>query len=183
MFALKLAYDNTPTIGKERHINNQRIIKEYHNSNNPLDILAVGISYEREGTLYRQKAISCLETFLRNPVPIPFDNISYPPRPLFSYWFIYSTLATLHEKEHSLEKALYYLRLLPKESNYNNPADYTRFGDVLIKIDVNKAVSYYENIKKQPIYNKFKRSIDIAYSKAKELQAKGYQYKPRKRKR
>lgn len=181
MYALKFAYDNTPIIGEQRHINNQLIIKKYQLSNNPLDILAVGISYEREGAIYRKQAIDFLEKFLKNPAPIPYNNNTFPPRPLFSYWFIYSTLATLYEKEHNFNQALYYLRFLPKESKYNNPADYTRYGDVLIKIDVNQAVRYYENIKRQPIYNKFQKSFDIAYLKAKELQTKGYKFKSKKR--
>ena len=60
---------------------------------------------------------------------------------MFSYWYIYSTLATLYEKEYDFSNAIKYLQKLPKESDYNNSADYTRQGDVLAKIDINEAIN------------------------------------------
>ena len=167
--ALQQAYNNTSVTGIDRHINNRKIINQYQNTNDPLDLLAVAFSFEREGVSYRKQAISYFERFLEKPSPIPIIPNTYTsegdPKPLFSYWEIYSTLASLYEKEHDFDKALKYLRLLPKESNYNNPADYTRVGDVLLKIDINQAVEYYEELKKEPVYQKHKRAIDIAYSK------------------
>lgn len=183
--ALQLAYDNTAVIGKERHANNQRIITEYKDSDYPLDILAVAISLEREGASYRPQSIIYFNRFLSNPMPIPpaphISTLDSTPTPMFSYWSIYSTLATLYEKEYDFDNAIKYLKLLPKESNYENAADYTRLGDVLTKIDVNKAVEYYKELKTQPIYLQHKRSIDIAYSDVLEKQKNGYKYKPRKR--
>ena len=61
--ALQQAYDNDSVIGKERHINNQKIIDQYKSSDKPLDILAVAISYEREGASYRSQAIEYYERF------------------------------------------------------------------------------------------------------------------------
>lgn len=183
--ALQLAYNNTSVIGEARHKNNFIIIDSYQNSDDPLDILAVAFSYEREGASYRRQAISYFERFLSNPAPIPLviNHTNYDGKqlPLFSNWCIYSTIATLYEKEYDFENALKYLKLLPKESNFKNPSDYTRIGDVLEKIDINQAVSYYQDLIKQPIYKIHKRNIDIAFSKAKEKQQKGYQFKPRKK--
>lgn len=184
--ALQQAYNNNSVIGEDRHINNRRIIDKYKSSDKPLDILAVAISYEREGASYRPQAIEYFERFLSNPAPIPIIPNAYTidrkPKPMFSYWMIYSRLAALYESKYEFEKAIKYLRLLPKESNYDNPADFTWIGSVLIKIDVNEAVKYYQELKTQPVYNKFKRIFDNAYADVLDKQAKGYKYKPRKRK-
>lgn len=181
--ALQQAYENDSVIGKERHINNQKIIDQYISSNKPLDILAVAISYEREGASYRPQAIEYFERFLSNPAPIPSVphaiTEDHKQKPMFSYWMIYSALATLYEREYDFENAIKYLRFLPKESNYDNPADFTRIGDILLKIDVDKAVAYYKDLKSQPIYKKFAKCFDRAYADVLDKQAKGYKYKPR----
>lgn len=179
---LRRAADNSAVIGEARHKNNRAIIAEYENSNNPLDILAVAFSYEREGAEFRKQAISYFEKFLANPAPIPLHSHLFSngkPAPYFSYWCIYSTLAVLYEKEYDFENALKYLRFLPKESNYNNPADYTRVGDVLVKVDVHQAVEYYESLKKDTIYKTHKRVLDIAYQDVLEKQKCGYKYRPK----
>ena len=182
--ALQQAYNNTSVTGIDRHINNRKIINQYQNSNDPLDLLAVAFSFEREGVSCRKQAISYFERFLEKPSPIPIIPNTYTsegdPKPLFSYWEIYSTLASLYEKEHDFDNALKYLRLLPKESNYNNPADYIRVGDVLAKVDINQAVVYYEELKKDRVYQEHKRAIDIAYSQALKKQEEGYVYKQKK---
>ena len=181
--AIQLAYNNNSVIGTDRHTNNRYIIDKFKSSNKPLDILAVAISYEREGASYRLQAIEYFERFLSNPVSIPIVPHAYTvygqPKPMFSYWMIYSTLGSLYERENNFEQALKYYKLLPKESNYDNPADLTRIGDILLKIDVDKAVAYYKDLKTQPIYKKFAKCFDRAYADVLDKQAKGYKYKPR----
>ena len=183
--AIQPAYNNNSIIGEARHTNNQNIINNYKNSEMPLDILAIAISYEREGAKYRKEAINFYEKFLLNPVEIPILPNRYTenkkPVRMFSYWDIYSSLATLYEKEYNFDDAIKYLKKLPKESNYKNPADYTRVGDVLAKIDINKSVKYYEKLMTTATYKKFKRPIDIKYRDALEKQSKGYVYKPKKK--
>lgn len=184
--AIQLAYNNNSVIGTDRHTNNRYIIDKFKSSNKPLDILAVAISYEREGASYRLQAIEYFERFLSNPVSIPIVPHAYTaygqPKPMFSYWMIYSTLGSLYERENNFEQALKYYKLLPKESNYDNPADLTRIGDILTKVDINQAVDYYEDLKKQPVYKKYKKVIDNAYSFTLEKQERGYKYKPRTKK-
>ena len=181
--AIRLMYDNTSVIGEARHENNRYIINKYNNSLKPLDILAVAVSYEREGAAYRKQAIEYYERFLDNPDEIPIVPNCFvangKPKQYISYWSIYSSLATLYEKEYIFDKAITYLNKLPKESDYNNPSDYTRVGDVLAKIDINQCVEYYNNLIKSDIYPRFKNSKDCAYHEALEKQAKGYVFKPR----
>lgn len=183
--AIMLMYHNTSVIGEKRHTNNWNIINKYAKSNFPLDILAVAVSYDREGAKYRKQAIEYYEKFLSNPVEIPIIPNAYDlkgkPHRCISYWEIYSNLANLYEKEYQFDMAIKYLKKLPKESNYNNSADYTRVGDLLAKVDINKSVQYYENLIKKSTYKKFKREIDVHYKEALDKQAKGYVYKPRKK--
>lgn len=184
--AIELAYDNTPVIGEQRHINNWNIINNYRQSENPLDILAIAISYEREGAKYRKEAISCYEKFLTNPTETPILPNRYlegqKPVRMFSNWQIYSSLATLYEKEYEFAKAIKYLKKLPKESGYKNSADYTRVGDVLAKVDINECVSYYENLMTTTTYKKFTSTIDYKYNEALKRQSEGYIFKARKKK-
>ncbi len=182
--AIMLMFNNTSVIGEQRHSNNWNIINGYSNSENPLDILAVAVSYEREGAEYRKKAIDYYEKFLENPSEIPVvpNLIGTNGKPIrcISLWQIYSSLADLYEKEYEFKNAIKYLKKLPKESGYKNSADYTRVGNVLAKIDINECVKYYEDLMTKPAYQKFKRQIDICYSNALEKQSKGYVFKPRK---
>lgn len=182
--AIMLMFNNNSVIGEQRHKNNWEIINKYSLSDKPLDILAVAVSYDREGAGFRKQAIGYFERFLKNPVEIPVvPNISGDggmPVRCISYWQIYSSLADLYEKEYDFDKAIKYLKKLPKESKYNNPSDYTRIGDVLTKKDINECVKYYENLMTKPIYKKFKRQIDIYYKIALEKQSKGYVFRRRK---
>lgn len=184
--SIEQAYDNTPIIGEQRYINNWNIIDNYKQSENPLDILAVAISYEREGAKYRKEAIAYYEKFLTAPVETPILPNRYlegqKPVRMFSNWQIYSSLATLYEKEYEFKKSIKYLKKLPKESGYNNPADYTRVGDVLAKVDINECVSYYEKLMTTPTYKKFTSTIDYKYQEALKKQSEGYVFKARKKK-
>lgn len=182
--AIEYMHNNKSTIGEQRHINSRYIIDNFANSTNPLDILAVAIAYENEGAAFRHLSIAYYERFLTNPVDVPNIPNAYiegKPVKMFSNWCIYSSLAKLYEKEYDYKNAIKYLKKLPKESKYNNPADYRRIGDVLAKIDIDQCVEYYKDLKKQAIYTKFQGNIDSYYAEALEKQAKGYKYKPRKK--
>ena len=169
--ALEQTFNKFSYFGEEKHIFNNKIIDKYKNSTNSDDILAVAIAYLGEGAQYRKEAITCFEYFLKFPSKQSF----------FSLWYIYSSLATLYEKEYMFREALTCLQILTKLDNNTNCADYTRMGDVLVKIDVDEAIQFYEDLKKDAVYNKFKRVFDNAYEEILLKKEKGYKYKPRKK--
>lgn len=169
--ALEQVFNYYSFFGKEKHKFNQEIIEKYLNSNNPNDCLAVAISYLEEGADNRKNAIIYFEKYLLNP-----SSQQY-----FSDCFIFSSLADLNEKEYMFENAIICLKKLIAIDNDSNYADYIRIGDVLVKINIDKAVDYYENLKKWKIYHKNKKIFDEAYEKVLEKKKKGYVYRPRKR--
>lgn len=152
--ALTQVFDAYSYFGEEKHVFNQKIIERYFNSNKPNDFLAVAFSYLGEGANYRKNAITYFEKYLSQPTSQQY----------FSDWIIYSSLATLYEKEYLFDNALNCLDKLIYIDKDENIADYTRKGDVLIKKNVNDAVLYYENLKKTDIYLKYKNIIDDAYN-------------------
>ena len=158
--------------GEEKHKFNNKIINKYKNSPNSDDKLAVAIAYLGEGSEYRKESIKYFEDFLAFP-----SNQSY-----FSTWYIYSSLATLYEKEYLFNEAISCLQTLIKLDNGSNCADYTRIGDILLKIDVNKAIEFYEDLKKEAVYNKYKQTFDTAYKEVLLKKQKGYKFKPRNKK-
>lgn len=169
--ALTQVFNAYSFYGEEKHIFNNKIIENYSNSNNPNDILAVAISYLGEGSKFRKQSIDYFERYLKFP-----SNQEY-----FSSWFIYSSLATLYEQEYMFQEALTCLQILVKLDNNSNCADYTRIGNVLTKIDINKAVQFYEALQKESFYNNYKDVFDKAYKEALSKQMKGYKFKPRKK--
>ena len=146
--ALEQVFNYYSFFGKEKHKFNQEIIEKYSNSNNPNDCLAVAISYLEEGADNRKNAIIYFEKYLLNP-----SSQQY-----FSDWFIFSSLADLNEKEYMFENAIICLKKLIAIDNDSNYADYIRIGDVLVKINIDKAVDYYEKLKKWKIYHKNKKT-------------------------
>ena len=78
-------------------------------------------------------------------------------------------------------EALTCLQILAKIDNNSNCADYTRIGNVLAKIDINKAVQFYEDLKKEDFYNKYKTTFDKAYKELLLKKERGYKFKPRKK--
>lgn len=90
--ALTQVFDAYSYFGEEKHVFNQKIIERYFNSNKPNDFLAVAFSYLGEGANYRKNAITYFEKYLSQPTSQQY----------FSDWIIYSSLATLYEKEYLL---------------------------------------------------------------------------------
>lgn len=152
--ALAQVFDAYSYFGEEKHIFNQKIVETYSESNKPNDFLAVAISYLGEGANYRRNAITYFEKYLSQPTSQQY----------FSEWFIYSSLATLYEKECQFDNAIYCLDKLIEIDNDENIADYIRKGDVLIKQNIDTAILYYENLKKTNIYLKYKDIINNAYN-------------------
>lgn len=169
--AIGLAYETVPAIGIAGHILNQLIYIKFKDSDRPRDIIAVAVALAREGAYYRKTAIEYFERYFDNECETMFDD-----------WTLHSTLAILYENEYEFDKAISQLKLCIVSSNGENPADFTRIGDILIKIDVNKAKEYYDSLIKSAHYEKHKYTLDFAYENLKEKIAKGYVYKPRKSK-
>lgn len=158
--------------GEEKHIFNNKIIENFSNSNDSNDILAVAISYLGEGSRFRKQSIYYFERYLKSP-----SNQKY-----FSTWFIYSSLATLYEQEYMFQKALNCLQILCKLDNHTNCADYTRIGNVLTKMDIDKAMRFYEDLQKESFYNNYKDTFDKAYKEVLLKKEKGYKFKHRNKK-
>lgn len=169
--ALTQVFNAYSLYGEEKHIFNNKIIANYSVSDNSNNILAVAISYLGEGYTFRKQAIDYFERYLEHP-----SNQEY-----FSDWFIYSSLATLYEQEYMFQEALTCLQILIKLDNNTNCADYTRIENILAKIDINKAVVFYENLQKESFYDDYKDIFDKAYKEMLLKQKKGYKFTPRKK--
>lgn len=148
------------------------IIHTYSSSDEPLNILGVGYALFYSGAKYRSSAIEYFEMFLNKPADIsPYKTISM--------WGIYSNLATLYEKEYNYDKAVYYLKKCIIEDDGSNPADYTRIGDILVKIDLQDAEKYYLSLLSDESYTKFKCQFEYALNDVREKIKQGYVYKSR----
>lgn len=161
------------SIGSTRHQLAQTVIQTYALSSSPLDILGVAYAYSWEGASQRTNAISYFERFLEtNFHDYTSSNME---------WTVFSTLANLYEKEYIFDKAIACLKRLITIDNSSNPADFTRIGDILIKIDVNKAESYYLKLLNSDKLRQHKRAFAYAYDDVMKKKEKGYVYKSRKK--
>lgn len=170
-YAIDIIIDNFSVIGNERKKIMANIIQSYFDSPEPLDILGVGYALFYSGANYRRSAIDYFERFLNFQV----DISSYK---LISLWAIYSNLSTLYEKEYNFEKAIFYLEKCIETDKSSNPADFTRIGDVLVKIDLNKAEKYYLELLSSNSYAEYKYQFEYALKDVQEKIKRGYVYKP-----
>jgi len=172
----------------------------------PLEIFGVAQGYNQSGAKYRTKAIKYYEMAL---LDVPEDT-SYECRkcgiPNGNYWNIYSSLANLHEKEYDFVNAEKYYILAHAEDRKLELARYKHakeelfmyangeecmlrpnvpLGSLYLKISTEKAVSYWKDMQQSEEYktnSNFKRIVKHCLAEAQEKHAKGYVYKPRKRK-
>lgn len=180
--AIGLAFETESTISVSRHILSQLIFIKFKDSDCPRDILSVALALSREGAYYRRSAIFYFEKYFANPSDLKLERSHYQPIEAFKEWQLHSTLATLYENEYEFEKAIAQLELCIKCSHGENSPDFTRIGDILVKIDINKAEEYYCRLMKSPYYDKHKYDFDYSYELLKEKLDKGYVYKPRRSK-
>lgn len=174
--AFGLACETDPTIGLARHILSQLIFLKYKESDNCLEILAVAIALSREGAYYRRSAIKYFEKFFSLEID---DKDAELISTRYSDWYLHSILADLYEKEYEFQKAVNQLEKCIQASGGQNPADYTRIGDILIKCDIQQAKEYYDELLNSECYNLHKYTFDYAYSElCKKINA-GYVYKKR----
>lgn len=171
-FAIDIIEKNFSVIGTERKKIMSEIIFNYSSSENPFDILGVAYALYYSGAKYRSNAIEFFEKYLSAPA----DISKYK---MISLWGIYSNLSTLYEKEYQYEKAIYYLKMCIESNGGNNPADFTRIGDILIKIDLDRAEDFYISLLSNNDYTKFRYQFEYALNDIHEKQRKGYKYNPR----
>ena len=186
-----LMYETMPTAGISGRLLNFMVIVKCLRSENPKDMLAVAIAMSREGAYYRPQAIEYFEKYFKSNCKLPFmpgncyrgeNDDEYQSRSLFSDWFLHSELSRLYEQEYKFDKAVEQLEECIKYAKGGNPADFTRIGDILIKIGTQNAKQYYDKLFKSKYYEIHQRTFDHAYEKLEEKIASGYAYKPRKNK-
>lgn len=182
--AIGLAFESMPTIGLARHIIDFAIILKCEKSDYINDVVALAIALSREGAYHRKQAIQAFERYFeKEPEEADAkecDDGNGVTITLFSDWYLHSELSRLYEQEYDFNKAIEQLKLCIKYSRGNNPADFTRIGDILIKSDIREAERYYDELVKSEYYELHKYAIDYVQNELKEKIASGYVYRPRK---
>lgn len=176
--AIGLAVESQPVLYKERYILHDIIILRYNESKKPLDRLAVGLAYSTKGAYYRSQAID----YLADAVPKLKRKDFYLLSKSFPLWSIYDKLADLCEGEALLDDALKYSKLAADYRPQKAPIDFLRPGELYRKLDINRCVKYYRALLLSPTAQSYRLLITEKLKRAEELAAKGYIYKPRKRK-
>lgn len=169
--ALKVMCDTQGMYGDEKHQINRQIIRQFSESDNLLDILAVAIAYSGEGAKYRLESIHFFERFLANPAEIPrlpntFDghgNLA----PYFSYRDIYTKLGRFYLSELNFDKAIECYRHVIELDGPEEVVGYTLIGNVYTKVNIDQCVHFYEELKQKPaIWNKDAPFLETKYQDA-----------------
>lgn len=171
--AIGLMFLSSIVVYKAGYILPQIVISKYSNSENVLDQLAVALAYSRKGAEFRSRALEHFEKFNLNAIHNMPQSNGYP---LYTNNTITLIFADLYEKEYQFDKALDMLNKIVTEDDLRTRE---KIGNLLVKIDINRAVDYF---KKLTDYCPDEFSIADAYKKALEKQQKGYVFKPRKSK-
>ena len=182
-YSILVVYDFTCIVGIRKQIH-QAIVKKWKESILPLDMLSVAISYERLGAKYRLDAIDYFVKFFDSPVLIPYlDDFYYSCEhvPLFYESDLLYTLGLLYEKEYLFNQALEtYLKCISYSPRLSGA--YVGIGNVLMKTDINKCVTYYEKLIKSGYEDYYGVNLQYKLNDAKEKASKGYIFKPRNKK-
>lgn len=174
-YAIDVIIENFGTIGSERKEIMLSVIQKYSHSDAPLDVLGVAYALYYSGAKYRASAIEYFEKFLASPVDL--CKLS-----CVSNWQVYSYLSILYEREHQYEKAILYLKKCIEADNGTNFADYTRIGDILVKIDIYQAEQYYKQLLNNSALIDYKPQFEYAFNEVIQKKKIGYVYRPRKKK-
>lgn len=173
-----LALESYSVVYKPRYILHEIIIIKYGNSRNPLDQLAVGLAYKTKGAYFRKQALEYMKKSVENIKKSEWKRISL----LFSKCYIYSDISNLYEGCYQFEDALHYAELSANEQGSLSQYDITRIGDIYRKIDINLCVKYYEDLIQSSGAGEYAAIVEEDLKKARELQARGYKYRPRPKK-
>lgn len=177
--AVGLAIEARPIMYKAKYVLNDIIVLRHESSAAPLDQLAVGLAYSTKGAYYRPQAIRYLSTALPNIGNKDIHLLSAE----FPLWSIYDRLADLCESEAHLEDALRYSKMAERHRPWKAPIDFLRPGEIYRKLDIERCVKYYRLLLLSPAALPYQDLIREKLKRAESLAAKGYVYKPRKRKR
>jgi len=172
-YAIDIIIENFGTIGSKRKEIMLSVIQNYSHSNAPLDVLGVAYALYYSGAKYRVPAIEFFEKYLYAPVDLSNLNC-------ISDWQIYSYLSTLYEREYKYEQAIYYLKKCIEVDIMSNPADYTRIGDILVKINTQEAEKYYLSLLSEASLEKYKYQFEYALNDVRDKIKRGYVYKPKR---
>lgn len=173
--AIDIIAEHWATIGEQRPRIMMSVIQQYSDSDDPRDILGVAYAFLNCGAKYRKQAIEYFEKYLASPSDLNCYHF-------VNEWGIYSSLAILYEKEYQFDKAIYCLEQCIAADNGSNVADFIRIGDVLVKIDTERAEQYYLTLLKETKFSHYKYQFEYALNEVREKIKRGYTYKPRKRK-
>ncbi len=139
--AICMSSSAEPVIGNCRRFLNDLIIKLYNESDTPLDILAVAMTYARMYAADRPLAILFFEKYGQNPVEIPkiyhaayYEKRSWNGRDAYSKWSIFSKFANIYEAEKQYDKAILCLQKCIEADKGTNPADFERIKKIQNKL-------------------------------------------------
>lgn len=139
--AICMSSSAEPIIGDCRRFLNDLIITLYGDSNAPLDILAVAMTYARMYAAQRPLAIIYFEKFRQNFVEIPkIYHLAYNERRMlngreaYSLWSIFSKFANIYEAEKQYTEAILCLQKCIAEDKGTNPADFERIKKIQNKL-------------------------------------------------
>lgn len=178
--AIGLAIESQGIVYKPRYILFEIIIIKYAASKKHLNQLATGLAYATKGIYFSDDSLRYLEASIVKLSDIEAMRLSrtYPK------WWIYHTIALLCEQSYRYSDALKYAGLTIKNKGFVTPYDYTRIGDIYKKINIDRCVSYYENLLND--VSLLGDAYPIVLKKAqemKELAAREYIFTPRPHKR
>ena len=163
MKGLGLANETYPIVYKPRYVLCEIIVQKYSESKNPFDILAVATAYRMKGAAYREESIRYYENWIKSSSAAQkreAEKYLFDVRePFFSLH-----LAELYEGE--------------KMNTDHAPGYPMRIASIYRKTDIDQCVKYLEKVsasKEYQIYPVFAKEL----REAKEMQGKGYDYKPR----
>ena len=141
----------------------------------------LGIAYAWLGAKYRQQAIEYLESYINGPL---IDKRKFHLAEMYGY------LGAAYEGEYEFQKALESYAEALKIDSYS-PTPYIKVIDVLVKMNrMDLALEIIDNAKGNTQYNAnsnylsndFTNAINAKEQEIKDKIAKGYIYRPHKRK-
>ena len=177
MKGLGLANEAYPIVYKPRYVLYEIIVQKYSKSKNPFDILAVATAYRMKGAAYREESIGYYENWIKSSSAAQkreAEKYLFDVRePFFSLH-----LAELYEGVCRFDEALKYAIAAEKMNTDHAPGYPMRIASIYRKTDIDQCVKYLEKVsasKEYQIYPVFAKEL----REAKEMQGKGYDYKPR----
>lgn len=149
------------------------LLFEFPESN--IELFAVAYAHAQLPTTHRQVALQLFEQFIAQASATDHKRIDQ--------YELYYTMQKLCEEERRFEEAIRYAKLAQKTGGIHLlPRLIQDVGDLLAKIDIDRCVRYYDNLRQSPHDKQYDRIIEDGLRIAKEKQERGYVYRPRAKK-